>query len=97
MGWYHSDQRNQLQNKKVLAISQIRAELLRSQNIATIDESLKTYKQNIAIPFEQINPDNDNEGFILLEDDTDNDNIDDINMEDIETVKCVDDWKVIVE
>ncbi|CAG8792488.1 7353_t:CDS:2, partial [Racocetra fulgida] len=53
--------------------------------------SLKTYKQNIAIPFEQISPDNDNkEEFILSDENTDNMNID---MEDtrdndhIETVK----------
>ncbi|CAG8688679.1 9531_t:CDS:2 [Cetraspora pellucida] len=38
---------------------------------------LKTYKQNIAIPFEQISPDNDNEEeFILSDENTDNNNID---------------------
>ncbi|CAG8799832.1 23588_t:CDS:2, partial [Dentiscutata erythropus] len=63
--------------KKVLAMSQIRSELLHSRNIATIDKSLKTYKQTIAIPFEQINPNDDNEdGFILSEENTDNDDID---------------------
>ncbi|CAG8851447.1 25553_t:CDS:1, partial [Racocetra persica] len=63
--------------------------------------SLKTYKQNIAIPFEQISPDNDNEEeFILSDENTDNNNIDTGDTRDndhIETVNCVDDWKVIVE
>ncbi|CAG8835752.1 24108_t:CDS:2, partial [Cetraspora pellucida] len=63
--------------KKVLAMSQIRSELLHSRNIATIDKLLKTYKQNIAIPFEQINTNNDNkEDFILSDENTDNNNID---------------------
>ncbi|CAG8669859.1 6444_t:CDS:2, partial [Dentiscutata heterogama] len=62
---------------------------------------LKTYKQTIAISFEQINPNNDNgDEFILSEENTDNNDIDTEYIRDsdhIEAVKCVDDWKVIVE
>ncbi|CAG8832671.1 16809_t:CDS:2, partial [Gigaspora margarita] len=39
-----------LMHKKVLAMCQLRSELLRSRNITAIDKSLKTYKQNISIP-----------------------------------------------
>ncbi|CAG8792810.1 23772_t:CDS:1, partial [Dentiscutata erythropus] len=81
--------------KKVLPMSQIRSELLCLQNIVTIDKSLKTYKQTIAILFKQINPNDDNEDeFILSEENTDNDDIDTEYTRDsdhIEAVKCVDD------
>ncbi|CAG8465864.1 7350_t:CDS:1 [Cetraspora pellucida] len=82
-------------------MSQIRSELLHSQNIATIDKLLKIYKQNIATLFEQISHDNNSkEEFILSDEDTDNDyiNMKDVRDSDhIETVKCVDNWKVIVK
>ncbi|CAG8809264.1 41663_t:CDS:2, partial [Gigaspora margarita] len=61
-------------------MSQIRSELLHSRNI-------RTYKQNIAVPFERINPDDDNEEFILSEDNTDNNDI------DMETLRIVIIWK----
>ncbi|CAG8697960.1 22943_t:CDS:2, partial [Racocetra persica] len=84
--------------KKVLAMSQIRSELLRSRNIATIDKLLKTYKQTIAILFEQISSNDNNEDeFILSEENTNNDDIDTEYTGDsdhMEEVKCVDDWKI---
>ncbi|CAG8548654.1 20703_t:CDS:2 [Cetraspora pellucida] len=90
IGWYHLDHRNRLQYKKVLAMSQIRSELLYLQNIVTIDKSLKTYKQNIAIPFEQISPDNDNEEeFILSDENTDNNNIDTGDTRDNDHIETV--------
>ncbi|CAG8720268.1 23372_t:CDS:2, partial [Cetraspora pellucida] len=62
-------------------MSQIRSELLHSQNITTIDKSLKIYKQNIATPFEQISHDNDSKvEFIFSDEDIDNNYI---NMEDV--------------
>ncbi|CAG8845046.1 14003_t:CDS:2, partial [Gigaspora margarita] len=70
-------------HKKVLAMCQLRSELLRSRNITAIDKSLKTYKQNISIP-----PENNEQ--ISLEDSEEelSDNKDDI-VESIEQPKIV--------
>ncbi|CAG8830248.1 32295_t:CDS:2, partial [Gigaspora margarita] len=62
-------------HKKVLAMCQLRLELLYSRNIIAIDKSLKTYKQNIGIP-----PENNEQ--IILEDNEEellDDNVDYVN------------------
>ncbi|CAG8748273.1 24818_t:CDS:2, partial [Dentiscutata erythropus] len=61
-------------HKKVLAICQLRSELLRLRNITAIDKLLKTYKQKIGIPpknNEQISLEDDKEE--LLDNNIDND------------------------
>ncbi|CAG8836128.1 12802_t:CDS:2, partial [Gigaspora margarita] len=50
-GWAFSWIENpEVKHKKVLAMCQLRSELLHSRNITAIDKLLKTYKQNISIP-----------------------------------------------
>ncbi|CAG8850781.1 39631_t:CDS:1, partial [Gigaspora margarita] len=81
-------------HKNVLAMCQLRSELLHSRNITAIDKSLKTYKQNISIPpenNEQINLEDSEEE---LSDDEDN-IVESVKQPEI--VKHVSDWKVIVE
>ncbi|CAG8467631.1 14297_t:CDS:2 [Dentiscutata erythropus] len=83
------------QYKKVLAICQLRSELLCLRNITTIDKSLKTYKQKNGISpknNEQISLEDNKEE--LSDNDIDN-NIDNIegqsqmNVEQLEIVRCV--------
>ncbi|CAG8804369.1 19614_t:CDS:2, partial [Cetraspora pellucida] len=89
------------QHKKVLTICQLRSELLRSRNILAIDKLLKTYKQKIGIPpenNEQISLDDNKEELYTSENDDDiNMRQSQINVEQPEIVRCVNDWKVIVE
>ncbi|CAG8555572.1 13104_t:CDS:2 [Cetraspora pellucida] len=80
---------------------QLRSELLCLRNILAIDKSLKTYKQKIGIPpenNEQISLDDNEEELYISENDDDiNMRQSQINVEQPEIVRCVNDWKVIVE
>ncbi|CAG8466093.1 9972_t:CDS:2 [Cetraspora pellucida] len=76
--------------EKVLAISQIRSELIHSQNIVTIDKSLKIYKQTIAIPLNNQYKEVNSVEYILG-DDHEIDNTEKKFQADIDQLNSVDD------